>query len=476
MLKEWQLSKFCGKLANYFKGMQDNREKFEHFRQRYPIFTYDSYQYKQVGQDIYLQFRFLVGDDIVFEPQSIIKYHPDFANFFAHHSLSDLDTLFFHIGMIELISYWKSVCSPKILIKANSLPKASIDFWKKLYFNGLGEFFFVNNIHTTIDHFVEIEAEDREVPLIDVDLYDKTIVPIGGGKDSVVTLEALRNKKDVVPMIINPRGATVDCAKTAGFDNNFMEIKRTICPNLLTLNAQGYLNGHTPFSAMLAFYTMLLACLSGRKNVALSNENSANEATVIGSDVNHQYSKSLEFESDFRNYIAKYINDKLNYYSFLRPLTELQIAYLFAKNPSYFPSFKSCNVGSKTNVWCGNCAKCLFTFTILSPFIDISTLKTIYGSDLFENESLLETLKELCGMKPTKPFECVGTISEVCLSLVNSMKKYDVLPFLLAFFEKTQQYQQYKNISLQQELQKWNEENFLQADEKQLLKELLNIK
>ena len=150
-------------------------------------------------------------------------------------------------------------------------------------------------------------------------------------------------------MIINPRQATLACVQMAGYENNFLQINRTIDSTLLDLNAKGYLNGHTPFSAMLAFYSVLLAVLSQKKHIALSNESSANEATVKNMDVNHQYSKSYEFESDFRNYISKYVNTDINYYSFLRPLSELQIAYLFAQLPSYFPVFKSCNVGSKTD-------------------------------------------------------------------------------------------------------------------------------
>ena len=163
------------------------------------------------------------------------------------------------------------------------------------------------------------------------------IVPVGGGKDSVVTLEILRRHQKVTPMIINPRRATLDTVKTGGFANNFLEIQRDIDPLLLKLNQQGFLNGHTPFSAMLAFYSLLIGVMSGKKNIALSNESSANESTVIGSDVNHQYSKSYEFEADFRTYVGQHRSQELNYYSFLRPLSELQIGYLFSKTPQYLP-------------------------------------------------------------------------------------------------------------------------------------------
>jgi hypothetical protein len=201
----------------------------------------------------------------------------------------------------------------------------------------------------------------------------------------------------------------------AGFPDNkdMLILQREIDPHLIQLNKEGFLNGHTPFSAMLAFYTTLLSAVTGIRDVALSNESSANEPTIPGTQINHQYSKSLEFEMDFRDYVDHFMNGCNHYYSHLRKLTELQIAERFAQHPQYFPVFKSCNVGSKEDKWCCHCPKCLFAYVILSPFIDDSTMVRIFGEDLLDNAELAPTLDELDGMSKTKPFECVGTIREV---------------------------------------------------------------
>jgi hypothetical protein len=208
--------------------------------------------------------------------------------------------------------------------------------------------------------------------------------------------------------------------------------------------------------------------LAGVSNIALSNESSANEATVIGTNVNHQYSKSFEFEKDFRNYTRNYISEDFNYFSFLRPLNELQIARAFSKHPQHFDSFKSCNLGSKTDSWCGKCPKCLFTWIVLSPFIEQEKLMDIFGKNLFADVTLIETLEELIGKSEVKPFECVGTIEDVNTALIltiNQLEKNNrPLPYLLKHFKSLPQFHANKNHDLKTIIKQINEEHFLSED------------
>jgi hypothetical protein len=176
---------------------------------------------------------------------------------------------------------------------------------------------------------------------------------------------------------------------------------------------------------MVAFLTYLTANLLGKKYIALSNEDSANQSNVDGENINHQYSKSFEFEKDIRFYFEQFLSSGVEYFSMLRPITELQIAMLFSKQKQYHKTFKSCNVGSKQSpwVWCCNCPKCLFVFSILSPFLYKDENIEIFGEDLFEKESLKETFIELCGFGETKPFECVGTYEEVRFAISKKIEK-----------------------------------------------------
>ena len=67
------------------------------------------------------------------------------------------------------------------------------------------------------------------------------LVPIGGGKDSAVTLELLRLAgRPVCAYIINPRGATIHTTEVAGLDAaHVISAKRTLDSNMLELNRQG---------------------------------------------------------------------------------------------------------------------------------------------------------------------------------------------------------------------------------------------
>lgn len=457
----------------------NNFSVWQDLRSRFSVFTYESHRWSYHNNDVVIEYCFKLGDKYQFNPRSVISFN---TIPLKHNVASEeIEQLVFHIGLIELISYWKAACSERVVVKAGGLSKEQIQWWKGLYFKGLGEFFYLNNIRTDVESFMnmECEAKDRNSDVFSFQEVDNkaVLVPIGGGKDSPVTLKLHQEHQyRVVPLIINPRGATIDTVTAAGLSmQEAITIERTIDPELLALNRAGFLNGHTPFSAMLAFYALLVARLAGISDIALSNEASANESTVSGSDVNHQYSKSFEFEQGFRQYYSRYLSKDFNYFSFLRPLSELQISYLFSSMREFHAVFRSCNAGSHQNVWCCKCPKCLFASIILSPFISPDERFSIFGEDLLNTISLSKALEELCGLTPVKPFECVGTTSEVNLALHLSLKQYEVagetLPLLLQYWsEKSISQLQYDSDEWRQE---WNHEHFLDDERQKIIRACL---
>lgn len=456
----------------------DKSIEFSENREKYKYFYYNSYSISEDEQTIYIEYDFEIPNLTSFKPQiKIKKKNMKFKNI----NSPIVENMIFHIGLIELISYWKCTCSPQVIIKCGKLNNEQIKWWKKIYFYGLGELFFTNNISTTIEDFMNIEcASDKDFDIQELRLEETQgyIVPIGGGKDSVVTLETLNiDRKNDYCLIINPKAVTLECARIGGFeDGNIIEVHRKIDEKLIELNKNGFINGHTPFSAMLAFTSYFLGYMLSKKYIALSNESSANESNVLGEKINHQYSKSFEFEKDFEEYSEKYLKAQVKYFSFLRPLNELQIAKIFSKHEKYHKVFKSCNVGSKEKEWkwCCNCPKCLFAYIILSPYLYKEKLINIFGEDLFEKEDLLKTFVELIGKGETKPFECVGTFEEVNFAISKTIANMgnSHLPYLLKYYKEN-----YGLVDITEDITKrYNNENNLNEEQNNILrKEVLGI-
>ncbi len=439
-------------------------DKFLKFRLMYKEFIYHSYEIKENEKDIELKYEFEIPGLARFEPKiTIQKKNIKFESVNNEY----IRYIAFNLGMVELISYWKCVCPKNVIIKCGYLDEYQIQWFKKLYYYGLGEYRYINNIDITQEEMMNIIVEGKKQN-INIPHINRigTIIPVGGGKDSTVTLELLKeHKENNYCLIIGSKDPSMKCAEIAGYDNNkIIEISRTIDENIKRLNQEGYLNGHTPFSSMLAFLSYLVATLTGKKYIALSNESSANESNVEGENINHQYSKSYEFEQDFNNYVERYFSDDVKYFSMLRPINELQIAMLFSKNEKYHKIFRSCNVGSKQTPWkwCCNCPKCLFVYCILSPFLYKEKLINIFEQDMFENKELLNTFIELCGYGKNKPFECVGTYEEINFAITKTILKLEdeskELPYMLKYYKEN-----YKLVSLNDDrlIKQYNDENNL---------------
>lgn len=418
----------------------------DQLRLKHPRFIYTSYTVATDADAVTISYEFLLEPDSTFRPRVVIPYTgaiPEGA----------LDSYAFHLGLAEAISYWKSACPKELVIEAGVLTTEQIRFWKDLFLHGLGEFFYQNQIDFTKEDFLTMTSRSdgenvqaRSKP----DANDKTrifsqefppsrlrhtayeandacdLVLAGGGKDSATTLGMLEQSgRKTSVMAVNPTQAARDNIRAAGIKDPIL-VTRTIDPALLALNGAGYLNGHTPFSAYLAFLGVLAARLYGCENVIVSNERSANEGNVMykGMEVNHQYSKSFRFEQMFRQYCADYLEDAPTYFSLLRPLNDMQIGMLFARYPKFFATFRSCNVGSRTNAWCGTCAKCAFTYLALFPFFSFEDMMRIFGRDYFAVPEILEHIRGLTGITPLKPFECVGTRQESVLAVYLAVEKF----------------------------------------------------
>lgn len=451
--------------------------KYFELREKYSTFNYNSFEIVEDQENIVITYDFEIEGLTSFQPKWIFK-KPDKFNY--QEKKEQIDRIVFNLGMVEVISYLKCVCSKRLVVRAGALTEESIKWWKKLYINGLGEFFYVNNIteEMNADTFLSIECEQiSNNVLINKSILKGNIIPVGGGKDSLVTLNVLKPKKEEnTCYVVNQREATRESMKISNYEgDDIYEAKRFIDPKLIELNSKGFLNGHTPFSAILAFSSYLVAVMMDKKYIILSNEASANEANIEGTEINHQYSKSTEFENDFREYAEKYmlINGP-EYFSLLRPFSEWQIVRAFSKLEECFGIFKSCNVGSKQDIWCEKCPKCLYVYIMMRAFLNDEKMQKIFKNNMLNDIQNRELFEGLIYPDKNKPFECVGTKEEINLAIhqiIESLNGQNLeLPILLKEYQS-------ETYNLKEEIQKamnsWNEYNFVPVEFEIMLKEYI---
>ena len=357
----------------------------------------------------------------------------------AKKNLNNAETGALHAAMRGLhlaagISYYKAYCPKNIQIEDYDLTKEEADFFFKFYRHGLGEFSIENNRDLRGIIRFPVQSNHHLKPS-NIQLVNKCVVPVGGGKDSIVSIEALRQAGQSFRMIaINAGKPILDVMEIASYGKpqDAIHIKRQLDPKLFELNDAGAMNGHVPITGILSFIMACGAVLYGYDSVVMSNEGSANEGNMQfgGIEVNHQYSKSLDFELDFENFIQKTALENFKYFSLLRPLNETGIAALFSKQKKYFDAFKSCNrnfhldKGLQKFGWCCSCPKCQFVFLVLSLFIKREKLILIFGKNLLNDETQEDGFRELCGLKGHKPFECVGEVEE-CQQIITSLSLTD---------------------------------------------------
>jgi hypothetical protein len=318
------------------------------------------------------------------------------------------------LHLIAGVSYYKAAVPPEIRIESYDIDAETAALLETIYVNGLGEFAYRNGLDLRGRiRFPALRDERSETPSLGLSRH--ALVAIGGGKDSLVSIEALRalGIEQTVTWIGGSQ-LIKDCAERTGLPT--LNIGRTLAPQLFDYNRDGAWNGHIPVTAVNSAILVFAAVLLGVDQVVFSNEHSASYGSFIEGtgEVNHQWSKGWAFESAFGDHVQRHIAADLQYYSLLRPLSELAVARQFAKLDRYDAHFSSCNRNfhirgeRPVNRWCGVCPKCHFVFLALAPFMPKPRLVGIFGRNLLDEPSQTAGFDALLEFQDHKPFECVG--------------------------------------------------------------------
>jgi len=317
------------------------------------------------------------------------------------------------LHLIAGVSYYKAAVPGEIRIDGYAIDAATATLMRDIYVNGLGEFAYRNGLDLHGIHFPARRDEAAQAPVLG--LREHALVAIGGGKDSLVSIESLRSLGiEQTVTWIGGSQLIAACAQRTGLPT--LNIGRQLAPELFEYNRQGAWNGHIPVTVLNSAIMVFAAALLGVDQVVFSNERSASYGSMIEGtgEVNHQWSKGWDCERAFATHVRREVAADLHYYSLLRPLSELAVARQFAKSDRYDAWFSSCNrnfhlLGERpANRWCGVCPKCHFVFLALAPFMPKPRLVGIFGRNLLDDPAQTAGYDALLEFQDHKPFECVG--------------------------------------------------------------------
>lgn len=405
----------------------------------YDAFVFRSYHFDKKSKTLKLNYSF--DDDLRFTE----KYVFDFP--LANYNDEVLDRACQNLFFMAGVSYYKAYATEEIRIDHGKLDKAGAAFFAEVYQKGLGEYFYLNKLDPRTEIPFVSNAPDQTARQHKSN--GGSVVGLGGGKDSLVSIEILRDTPNIATWSSDHRDQMEPLVETVGLPH--LWVRRQIDPLIIELKDQGARNGHVPISAIWSCIGIIICVLSGRRDSIVSNESSSNEATLTydGVEINHQYSKSSGYEYAYQKYLQHCFGDSLRYYSFLRPLSEIHIAEIFAKTAyqKYKTVFSSCNrafvQGNKKMSWCGNCSKCAFIFLAFTPFIERRELEKLWRKNLLLDPLLVISYQNLLGISGDKPLDCVGEIKESRTAMRMAQTQY---PGLLYEFEIPEDYN-YKTLA-----------------------------
>ena len=254
-------------------------------------FRFVSYEFSEDNHTAYLNYAF--DDQYHFTEEIIFN---KVLSPLTEQQKKALDVCLSKLHLVAGSSYYKAAIPQEIIIVNNEISRETSEFMEKLYINGLGEFAYRNNLDLRKRIKFPFSENAEDLPA-DYSLPRKTIVPVGGGKDSVVTMTSLLNYEEKIDLfsVGNPRPIK-EVVEVSGL--NHIIVTRKLSPVLFELNKQGAWNGHVPISGIIAFIMSCASVIYGFDRIAMSNERSANVGNLIqdGFEINHQYSKGIEFE------------------------------------------------------------------------------------------------------------------------------------------------------------------------------------
>jgi hypothetical protein len=156
----------------------------------------------------------------------------------------------------------------------------------------------------------------------------------------------------------------------------------------------------------------------GYRHIVLAHERSADVGNMTweqtGEEINHQWGKSLEAELLLDDYIKRELIKNVSYFSILKPVYDVLIFNLLARDPGAVPHTHSCNVRKP---WCGRCPKCAYVWLNYMAYLPTEMVNGMFGQqNLFDADENHLWFRQMLGLEAHTPFECIGQIQEARLA------------------------------------------------------------
>jgi hypothetical protein len=379
-------------------------------------FTLKDYNYDPLAKSAHF---FYSNDGLDFEEAVI------FTEVQNEYNEEALNRALFLAFVLMGTSYYKTSPSQDVVLEKGNLDDWQVEFFNKVYQEGLSQFAFENNLtRKRLANFSSGSVSSAEVKLKSTDV--NPLVLQSGGKDSLLLATLLSTKQTKFSPWYLSSGSTLPEVLNE-LDEDVVVAKRVLdVLNLKKAREQGGFNGHVPVTYMVLSISLIQAILLGKDTIlaAIGHEGEEPYDFIGDLPVRHQWSKTWQAEKDFAEYVGRYVSKDIKVGSALRKYSELKIAEMFVEQcwVKYSREFSSCNVGNYKQGhdnsvlgWCGNCAKCANSFLLFAPFVEPEELIEVFGGEnLFSKTSLQETFKGLLGVEGVvKPFECVGEEAEL---------------------------------------------------------------
>lgn len=354
-----------------------------------------------------------------------------------------------HIHIAFGVSYYKLFPTTTIFVDTFQLSEDQRAFWHDFYIKGLGEFFYRNQLDPRgLGNFQSNLKKGHSWAPIQLP-QAKSLVLFGGGKDSLVSVELLKKENQTFDLFSFGKDYPLHQVAQEPTKQKRLIISRQLdLTQLKKMGEQGYYNGHVPITGTICFATSLACYLYGYNQIITSLEKSADfgNTEYCGMEINHQRSKSAQFQNQLQNYFQSYLASNLECKSLIADRYEIKVVQELTKYPQYFQHFSSCNRNftitpsqlSAEQLRCWVCPKCAFIYVLLRAFLGKEQTNQIFGKDLFENREINKTFEELLWISGIKPFECVGTNEEVVLAfwLIYQKEKKADSQIMQTFLEK----------------------------------------